>query len=125
MAFRDWWDLIRDHLLSANQGYGKVLFELQHEPHPLTFERQKLYPTMKGLSAQLLWVSNALWTFVSPHLTKSFRKTVRSFVNGEELNGLELLRAMWLRFEGGASEVEVADLGALHEFPQCPDGSVL
>ena len=50
---------------------------------------------------------------------------MRSIVSGEELNGLELLRVVWVKFEGGASEVEVADLGALHEFPQCPDGTVL
>ena len=46
---------------------------------------------------------------------------MRSLVNGEELNGLELLRCMWVRYEGGAAEVEVADLGALHDFPACPD----
>ena len=32
---------------------------------------------------------------------------------------------MWIKYEGGAAEVEVADLGALHSFPQCPDGASL
>ena len=96
MAFRDWWDLIRDHLLSANQGYGKVLFEIQHERVPLHFNRLKTFPTMRGLSANLMWISNARWTFVSRHVTRSFRKSMRSLVNGEELNGLELLRTLWI-----------------------------
>ena len=43
----------------------------------------------------------------------------------EDLNGLELLRHMWIKFEGGAAQVEVADLRALHTFPRCPDSSVL
>ena len=80
---------------------------------------------MKGLTVNLLWISNALWTFVSRHLTKSYRKSIKAFVNGEELNGLELLRKMWGKYEGGASEVEVADLCALHEFPKCPDATML
>ena len=80
---------------------------------------------MIGLAAPLLWVSNTLWTFIARHVTKSFRKTMRSLVSGEELNGLELLRLMWIKYAGGAAEVEVADLGALHSFPQCPDGASL
>ena len=44
---------------------------------------------------------------------------------GEELNGLELQRVMLLKYEGGAAQVEVADLGALHDFPQCPDSTAL
>ena len=56
---------------------------------------------------------------MSKHVTNSYRKSLRSLVNGEEQNGLELLRYMYVRFEGGAEEVEVADLGALHDFPPC------
>ena len=32
---------------------------------------------------------------------------------------------IYLTMQGGASEVEVADLGALHAFPQCPNGNDL
>ena len=36
------------------------------------------------------------------------------------MNGLELWRVLWRDNEGGALQVEVADLGALHTFPACP-----
>ena len=48
---------------------------------------------------------------------------MRNLVNGEKLNCLELLRVRFLRYEGGAAEVEVADLGAMHDFPPCADSS--
>ena len=76
-------------------------------------------------SANLFWVANSLWTFVSRHVTKSFRKSMRSLANGEELNGLELQRFMWIKHEGGAADIEFADFGALHTFPQCQDPSAL
>ena len=31
MKFREWHDLMRDHLLGANQGYGRIPYELEKE----------------------------------------------------------------------------------------------
>ena len=50
---------------------------------------------------------------------------MKGLVDGEGLNGIENKRVLYLQFEGGASEVELADLGALHEFPACPSGNDL
>ena len=49
----------------------------------------------------------------------------KTLVDGEELNGAELWRQLWVNNEGGAREVEAADLGALHNFPPCPSGAAL
>ena len=59
------------------------------------------------------------------NVTKAFRRTLRSLVCGEELNGPELWRIRWHTNEGGGMEVEMADLGALHAFPQCTDSADL
>ena len=123
--FRDWYALIRDHILAGKQGDGRVLRELLHESIPLSFSRLKAFPCMKGLPANLVWVTNALWTSVSRHVTNSFRNSMKSLVIREELHGLELLRIMYICYENGADEVEVADLGALHDVPQCADSSEL
>ena len=50
---------------------------------------------------------------------------MKGLVDGEELNGMELWRVLFVQNEGGAHEVEIADLGALQAFPQCPSGNDL
>ena len=71
MAFKDWYELVRDHLLGANQGYGKILYETQNEMVPLSFQRLRANPHMRGLSCNLMWIASTLWTFISRHVTKS------------------------------------------------------
>ena len=117
LKHKEWHDLMRDHMLGANHGYGRILFELEREKFPLSFERLQRHRYMEGMSADLLWITKQLWTFMSRHVTKSFRATMKSLVDGQELNGLELWRVPFITNEGGAQQVEVADLGALHNFP--------
>ena len=48
LAYKEWHDLMRDHMLTAKQGYGRVLWEVEREKMPLTFHRQMIQPTLKG-----------------------------------------------------------------------------
>ena len=73
----------------------------------------------------MTWITKTLWTFMIRHATKATRKTFRTLVDGEELNGAELWRMLWIQNEGGQDEVEAADLGALHRFLDCPGTKVL
>ena len=63
LSFKDWYDNIRDHLLGTNQGYGRVLYEIQREPMPLTAERPK-YTYSGGLNVNVMWITSALWQCV-------------------------------------------------------------
>ena len=116
---------MRDHMLSANHGWGRGLFETEREKFPVSFERLAAYPNLAGMTIDLNSATRQLWTFTSRHVTKSFRSTLTSPVDGQELNGLELWRVLYTTMEGGASEVELADLGALHKFPECKASSEL
>ena len=73
----------------------------------------------------MAWITKALWTFMVRHANKSTRKSFRTLVGSEELNGAELRRVLRINNESGAEEVEVADLGALHAFPPCQSGAAL
>ena len=87
--YKDWHDLMRDHLLSTNQGYGRLLYELERVQVPLSMQVLQNNPyAIVGLNADLVWLTRQMWTFISRHVTKSFRKSLRSLVSGEELNGL-------------------------------------
>ena len=35
----DWRNMARNHLLTCNQGYGRIVFEVEQERAPLTFQR--------------------------------------------------------------------------------------
>ena len=77
------------------------------------------------MNANLSWITKTLWTFLVRNMSKTFRNTVNSMVDGEKHNGLELWRVLYIANEGGSREVEVADLGALHDFPACTNGADL
>ena len=64
------------------------------------------------------WVSNALWTFIGEHVVDSVYNN-RSVLAGGGENGLELWRALYVKHEGGADQVELGGIGSLHSFPQC------
>ena len=83
LTYKDWHDMVRDHLLSANQGYGRLIYELEREKVPLSMARLQTYPTVKNMTVDLPWVTRTLWTFLLRNMTKSFRKTVNSLVDGE------------------------------------------
>ena len=123
--YKGWRDLMREHLLGSNQGYGRIIDEVERRRDPITMAGLQLNPTMDGMNCDLVWITRQLWTFISRNVTRSFRKTLKSLVSGEELNGLELWRVLWRDNEGGSLAVEVADLGALHAFPPCPSGADL
>ena len=69
--------------------------------------------------------SQLLWMFLASVLADSVFTRMESLAGGEEGNGLELWRVLYVNNAGGADEVEVADLGALHSFPACPNPSQL
>ena len=73
-----------------------MLYELQREQQPLNFERLKT-TYITGLNVNMMWLASTLWTFLIRNVTKSYRKSVRSLVSGDELNGLELIPVMWYR----------------------------
>ena len=125
LHYKEWHDLMRDHLLGSHQGYGRVLFEIERSQEPLTMDFIMRNPYIAGMNVDMTWITKSMWTFMVRHATKSARNTFHTLVDGEELNGAELWRVLYVNNEGGANEVEVADLGALHSFPACPNGASL
>ena len=123
--YKEWRDNIRDHLLGCNQGYGRVLWEIEHCKFPLSMRFLEANPTLAGMNIDMTWITRSLWTFMLKHAKKSTRNMFKTLVDGEELNGAELWRTLYVQNKGGANEAEAVDLGALHTFPKCPNSAVL
>ena len=58
LVYREWHDLMRDHMLSTNHGYGRILYEIEREALPLTLERIQAQPYLPGMTADLNWITS-------------------------------------------------------------------
>lgn len=125
LHYRKWRDNMRDHLLGSNQGYGRILHEIESGTTPLTMEYLAQKNNLRGMFIDMTWITKTLWAFVTSQANNTTRKSIRTLVGGEELNGAELWRMMWIQNECGDEHVEAADFGALHRFPDCTDITVL
>ena len=104
--YKEWRDLMREHLLGSNQGYGRIIYEVEKRRDPILMAGLQANPIMDGMTCDLVWITRQLWTVLSRNVTRSFRKSLKSPVSGEELNGLELWRVIWRDNEGGSIAVK-------------------
>ena len=120
--YRDWSANVINHLLSSNQGWGKVMWMVQREREPLTYQR--LATTNyedTGLQLDWVWIARPPYTFLFNHVTQGRKRGLpRKVGQGEELNGLELWRKLYVDNEGGYAEVEVQDRDACIKCPTLP-----
>ena len=102
--YADWSMNMTNHLISCNQGYGKILHHVHKEKTPLTYERLRSTHAsggFPGLNVDLIWVARALWTFIYEHVTTGAKRSLVNKVGkAENLNGLELWRRLFVDNEG-------------------------
>ena len=105
LKYREWRELMRDHLIGANQGYGRSMHEIEKYKTPLTLQYLHANNYLPGMDIDMTWIAKSLWTFMVRHVKPDIRRTFRTLVDGEELNGAELWRMLFVNNQGGASEV--------------------
>ena len=119
-AYRNWSNRIRDHLVAEHQPWGRLLDVVEKARIPLTFSWLAACPGIDGARLDLPWLSRHLWTFLGNRLGDSIYVRRIQVAGGEESNGLELWRRIFMENEGGAEQVALAGLRRLHSFPKCP-----
>ena len=120
-AYKTWANRVKDHFKKKNGFWGYVFTEIEAQKTPIG----KNHLMTKSFNADgfsfdvdLAWASNALWTFVGEHVVDTVYNN-RGILSGGGDNGLELWRALFMKHEGGADQVELGGMGSLHSFPQC------
>ena len=111
---------MRDHLISSSCSWSRLLELVEQERRPFSQEKQKIIKTVDGVHVDLSFISNQLWAFVGNHLSPNVYSNRLSMVGGEEYNGLELWRKLYLDNEGGAEQVVLSGIRRFHGFPKCP-----
>ena len=116
-----WRDRIRDHLCAGHQPWGRLLEQhVEKSRLPLTFEILHRTTHLEFAQLDLPHLSRDLWTFLGPRLGESIYSRRIQLAGGEDRNGIELWRRLYMEHEGGAEQVALAGLRRFHAFPKCP-----
>ena len=109
---------MRTHIISCNQGYGRVLYETEQELAPLTFQRLA-GARFPGVDIDIMWVTRAIYSFMASHMTLSYTRSCVQQIAGEETNGLELWRHVFFINKVGSEQVQLVNRVCFHDFPKC------
>ena len=119
--YKDWRSHMVNHLLHSNQGWGKVLWIVQQQRLPITYQRLQA-TRIGGINVNWIWLTRAMYAFMYDHVTLAQKRAMPTRLGtGQEYNGLELWRLLHFENEGGAVEVEILERDCFIGFPECPD----
>ena len=118
-AYDNWRRRIRDHFVSVNCNYALVFDMVERQKTQINWHQlaSTRVPEMPYLNWQ--WVSTHLWSFTGAYLTDTQLTNRMTLVGGQEFNGLEHWRSLYLQNCGGSSEMANAERGFWIEFPKC------
>ena len=79
----------------------------------------KELPQIKTPDLKVDWnfLAIKLWSFIGDRVTGIVHQRRQQLTLGEEYNGLELWRALFIQNKGGAEQVGVAGMSAFHQIP--------
>ena len=60
-----------------------------------------------------------LWTYIGDNVTDLIHSRRIQLTLGDEHNGLELWRALYVKHKGGAEQMTLAGMGSFLSFPKC------
>ena len=94
--YLNWASRVKDHLMSTNLSWGRVLEVIEKEKQPLTKIRLAGIPGIDEANLDLLKISQLLWSFLGNHALHNtvYDRRVQ-LTGGEDGNGLELWRALY------------------------------
>ena len=118
-AYDNWRRRIRDHFVSVNCNYALVFDLIEQQKTPIDWN---LLATTRVAELPYLnwsWVATHMWSFTGAYLTDNQLTNRSTLVGGQEFNGLEHWRALYLQNCGGSSEMANAERGFWIDFPKC------
>ena len=92
--YKNWAERVREHCMSVNAGWIRLLFFMQRESRQLNwaFLSQTTFDTLGG--HHLVELSSFLWCFLGHVMTDAIHPRRVALAGGEESNGFELWRRL-------------------------------
>ena len=100
-TYRNWRSRIIDHMCTGNQSWGRLLELVEKMRVPLTFGYLNTVTDVDGVWLDLPHLSRDLWSFLGPKLGESTYSRRIQIAGGEDRNGLEFWRRLYMENEGG------------------------
>ena len=119
--YKIWASRLKDHFIKRNPDWQFLFTEIESHKFPVTKDNLKLgflKTEQYTIDIDFAWTATTLWTFIGEHVVDSLYN-IRNVLAGGHNNGLELWRALFVKHEGGADQVELSGMGSLHSFPPC------
>ena len=116
--YEGWYSRIREHAAQGNQRYLRIFDLIEATSRPIKNSELGTL-SVAGLPVDWKWISVKLWTFIGDHVTDLIHSRRIQLTLGDEFNGLELWRALYVKHKGGAEQMTLAGMGSFLNFPKC------
>ena len=116
--YDEWHARIVEHCALSNQSWLKVFDLIEKTKRPVSL-RDLPNIKIEGLDVDWNNLAVKLWTFIGNHVTGIIHQRRNQLTLGQEYNGIELWRALFVQNKGGAEQVAVGGISAFHAFPVC------
>ena len=116
----DKWRLrIQHHFIATNMFYKNVfdMIESSREPIPFRTLATASVPLLPNVN--WIWMANHIYGFIGKCMNDTMLGRMATMAGGEEFNGFELWRALFVEFRGGSVEMTCNERGFFIDFPKC------
>ena len=117
--FDNWRRRIRDHFISVNCNYAKIFELAEKAKTPIHWDLLRTTDISDLPYVNWPWIATHIWTFTSAYLTDSQLLRRTTLTLGQEFNGLELWRALYMENCGGSAEMVTTERSFFIDFPKC------
>ena len=88
----------------------RILDLIEMGKEPFTTDRVAELDQVDGKPVDLTWISQHLWALIVGNSSAGVQSQATALAGGEEYNGLELWRRLYINHEGGAEQVVLAGI---------------
>ena len=117
--YDDWRNRVKDHFTATNMHYREVFELIEKNKNIITIESLNSTNISTLPNVNWLWIASHLWTFIGKWMTNNQLRRRLALAQGEEFNGIELWRALFVEYMGGSIEMQKCERAYFINFPKC------
>ena len=116
----DKWRLrIQHHFIATNMFYKNIFDMIESSREPIPFRQLSTASVPLLPNVNWIWMANHIYGFVGKCMNDTMLGRMATLAGGEEFNGFELWRALFVEFRGGSVEMTCNERGFFIDFPKC------
>ena len=117
--YDNWRRRVRDHFTGTNLFYKDIFDMVESEKSTISWSRLATLKVAALPNLDWQWIASQIWSFIGRFMTDTLFGRRLTLTCGEEFNGLELWRALWMENHGGSVEMKVHERNFFIHFPKC------